>query len=623
MTGLKARRTRGDRGDRRARHRQDPPPVRAGGAADEQRLHRALRKRLRVRAGPAVLGVRGRARRVRGGPRSAPAGAARGRRARRARAGAPLAVRVRRRERSRAPGPALPRPSRGRRAAPAPGGDEAARARARRRPLGRLRLDRPARRASAPPAGSLRAARHRRAAEADAGAAGGRARARGPRGRADTARAGPRSSATRPASCSASSATAALADELYRQSGGNPFYLEQLARSPDRGARRAGDRHGIDAHGRRGAARGGRRADRGARAALGADARACSRAPRSRATPSSPSWRPPRPRSTSGGHRRRSTSCSRATSSGRPTCRAASASATRWCARSSTRPRPAAGGSARTSAAPARSRSAAHPPAARAHHVEHAAAPGTRTPGSRSCGRPGSRRWLRAPASAARWFGAALRLLPDSAPPEERGALLMARAEALAATGQLELRPRGPARDARAGAGRRRRAAGAADRRLRQRRAPARPPRAGARAPGAGALDDLPDPAAPEAVALMVELAIDGLFRAEYEAMREWAERALEAARAARRRAAHRDRRLGVLALACSFTGAIDDAERHRARGAELVDAMRDDELAGRIEARRPHRRSRALPRPLSRGGGARRARARDRRARSASCSPR
>ena len=77
-------------------------------------------------------------------------------------------------------------------------------------------------------------------------------------------------------------------------------------------------------------------------------------------------------------------------------------------------------------------------PVARAHHVEHAARHGDAAALAvlRDAGLASR---LRAPASAARWFGAALRLLPDSAPIEERGALLMARAEALAATGQLEL----------------------------------------------------------------------------------------------------------------------------------------------------------------------------------------
>ena len=44
-------------------------------------------------------------------------------------------------------------------------------------------------------------------------------------------------------------------------------------------------------------------------------------------------------------------------------------------------------------------------------------------------------------------------------------------------------------------------------------------------------LDQLPDPAAADAISLMIELAIDALFRAEPEAVRDWATRALGAAR--------------------------------------------------------------------------------------------
>ena len=74
--------------------------------------------------------------------------------------------------------------------------------------------------------------------------------------------------------------------------------------------------------------------------------------------------------------------------------------------------------------------------AARAHHVE-------------SCGRQGDARAVavlrdaadeaarRTPAGAARWLQAALRLLSDDAPPEDRVELLMALAGAQAATGHF------------------------------------------------------------------------------------------------------------------------------------------------------------------------------------------
>ena len=47
----------------------------------------------------------------------------------------------------------------------------------------------------------------------------------------------------------------------------------------------------------------------------------------------------------------------------------------------------------------------------------------------------------------------------------------------------------------------------------------------------ASAMDGLRDPASREAAALMIELAMDGFFRMDYELMREWAERALSTAR--------------------------------------------------------------------------------------------
>ncbi len=221
-------------------------------------------------------------------------------------------------------------------------------------------------------------------------------------------------------------------------------------------------------------------------------------------------------------------------------------------------------------------------PVARAHHVEHAARHGDEAALAvlRDAGLASR---LRAPASAARWFGAALRLLPDSAPIEERGALLMARAEALAATGQLELAhddmretlglvpPEAVALWVRLTV-----ACASVEHLL------GRHEQAHMRLEEA--LTQLPDPVGPEAVALMVQLAIDGLFRAEYEEMRGFAERALEAAEPLGDDALTATA-LGVLALACSFTGDIADAERHRGRGAALVDAMGDDGLAGHIDA--------------------------------------
>ena len=72
--------------------------------------------------------------------------------------------------------------------------------------------------------------------------------------------------------------------------------------------------------------------------------------------------------------------------------------------------------------------------AARAHHVERSAREGDLEAVAvlREAGEAAARL---APASAARWFGDALRLLPQTAPAEERIELLLARAGALTATG--------------------------------------------------------------------------------------------------------------------------------------------------------------------------------------------
>ena len=67
--------------------------------------------------------------------------------------------------------------------------------------------------------------------------------------------------------------------------------------------------------------------------------------------------------------------------------------------------------------------------AARAHHVERSARQGDLT--AVAVLREAGEAARLAPASAAHWFGAALRLLPETAPSEERVALLLARAGSL------------------------------------------------------------------------------------------------------------------------------------------------------------------------------------------------
>src|SRR5512133_3338212 len=195
---------------------------------------------------------------------------------------------------------------------------------------------------------------------------------------------------------------------------------------------------------------------------------------------------------------------------------------------------------------------------ARAHHVERSAREGD--VGAAAVLRQAGEEAVRlAPASAAHWFADALRVLPSTAPAQERVELLRARAGALTAAGRfneshealldaLALVPDDShalrARVARAWAG--------VESLL------GRQEQAGSRL--ASALDRLPDQGSPEAVALMTELAVNLVWRAQYEAMHEWAERAVTATRrlsdAPLTAAA-----LAVLVLADSMMGAAERAD--------------------------------------------------------------
>jgi ATP/maltotriose-dependent transcriptional regulator MalT len=219
---------------------------------------------------------------------------------------------------------------------------------------------------------------------------------------------------------------------------------------------------------------------------------------------------------------------------------------------------------------------------ARAHHVERSAREGDT--GAVAVLREAGEEAVRlAPASAANWFAEALRLLPATAPGEERVELLLVRARALTAAGRfndshgvlldaLAIVPDDAhtlrARVARA-------CAGVESNLGRQDQAADRL---------ASALESLPDQGSPEAVALMLELTVNALWRTKHEAMHEAAERSVNAAR-----------RLGdkpltaaalaELALADSIMGAADRAESNRSEAAALVDSLSDAALAGHLEA--------------------------------------
>jgi len=228
---------------------------------------------------------------------------------------------------------------------------------------------------------------------------------------------------------------------------------------------------------------------------------------------------------------------------------------------------------------------AAHgePAAVRARHVEQFAGLGNREAIAvlREAADSAAER---APASAARWYRAALRLLPaDETSTDERIDLLGRLADVLAGTGDfveshaayLELLERVPAD--RVAAQTRAVAACAAVEHLlgRHEQAHARLVRA---------LEDLQDRSSPEAAALLLELAFDAFFAREYERMRTWAGEALELADAlddAPLRAAAAAAR----SLACALGDRVEEALELRDQAAEIVDGLGDAGLAQRLDA--------------------------------------
>ncbi|HEX4719071.1 MAG TPA: AAA family ATPase, partial [Thermoleophilaceae bacterium] len=224
----------------------------------------------------------------------------------------------------------------------------------------------------------------------------------------------------------------------------------------------------------------------------------------------------------------------------------------------------------------------AAPATARAHHVEHAARHGDLAAVAvlREAGEATAQR---APVSAARWFATALGLLPEAAPHTERVELLIALAGAQAATGRFEesrealletiaLTPGDdePLRVKLVGM------CAGLEQLLGHHEA--------ARTRLIAALGALSSASSSHAVALMIQLAVGDFYRMEYAAMRGWGERALAAAQ-----------RLSdppltaastaVLAVAAAFMGAVPDAKAHSSAAAALVDSLPDDELGLRLDA--------------------------------------
>ena len=190
----------------------------------------------------------------------------------------------------------------------------------------------------------------------------------------------------------------------------------------------------------------------------------------------------------------------------------------------------------------------------------------------------------RAPATAARWFSGALRLLSENAPASQRVDLLSAAATALAATGRFV-----DAHEALVESLAARRAGAATELRVQLTAACARVERLLGRHDEAhdrlaAALADLPDADGPAAVSLMLELAADDVYGLRYEAGQTWARTAVETAEGIGDRALHAAA-LGALARALSWGGQPVRGEQIRGEAAAILDALSDEQLAARLDA--------------------------------------
>jgi ATP/maltotriose-dependent transcriptional regulator MalT len=220
--------------------------------------------------------------------------------------------------------------------------------------------------------------------------------------------------------------------------------------------------------------------------------------------------------------------------------------------------------------------------AARAHHVERSGRQGDLAAVAvlREAGEATARL---APESAARWFGGALRLLPQTAPAEDRVELLLARSWALAAAGRftdsheaaleaVALVPGQPSPLNTNVAT----ACASVERFLgRYEHAHARLVRA---------LRLLPEPASVERAELLIELTLNEWYRSRYEAMRDWAVPAVGAAKETGDAALIAAAAV-MPAFADAMTGPAEAARSRRAQAAALVDELTDDELSLRPDA--------------------------------------
>jgi DNA-binding NarL/FixJ family response regulator len=220
--------------------------------------------------------------------------------------------------------------------------------------------------------------------------------------------------------------------------------------------------------------------------------------------------------------------------------------------------------------------------ASRANHVERSAARGD-SAAIATLREAGDAAAHRTPASAARWYAAALRLLPENAPGEERVELLLAQAQAQSAIGEfadshsamiesiaiappeaIALRVRLTAACARL------------ERLLgRHRDAHDRLERA---------LAALPDPDTSLAVELMIGLAAADIYQMSREESLRWARRATATA-ASVGDPVLKASALAVHADAAVLAGETDEAGMSRDEATEIINHLTDDALAPRLDA--------------------------------------
>ena len=222
-------------------------------------------------------------------------------------------------------------------------------------------------------------------------------------------------------------------------------------------------------------------------------------------------------------------------------------------------------------------------PALRAHHVEQSARYGDLDAVAvlREAGKEAAER---APSSAARWFEAALRVAPNDLAPEERAELLLGLAGALGATGKLDGSRSAllaalelPAEAVPMPRVKLISACAATEQLLGRREDAHRRLQA--------ALGNLGEHDSTESAALMFELALDAFYGQDFDGMCEWGRKSVAAARASGDRA-QLAASAGLTAFACSCAPeTIAEARALHDEAAELLDALSDDELAAEMNA--------------------------------------